>query len=192
MTAPTKLRGGDAEMTKLKELWRRLDQASRDYWREQLDSRRTCQSIREEMNTRLGLQLRRDNQITRLRQWLAEEDERDAERDRRLEDERRFNEEFGKASLDEIRAAVLRSSYARTIVRGDFKLGLRTVRLDLKERAVELSREKFEFNEAQACLAKLPELRRISTNSKLTDTQKIDLVRLKLFGKIVGPTTLNP
>ena len=184
LAAPPKLRGGDAEMTRLKEIWRGLDQAARDYWREQLDSRRTCKNIREEMNTRLSLNLRRDCQITRLRQWLAREDERDAEHDRALEEERRLNEEFGDASLNEIRATVFRRSYARTIAQGDFKLGLRTVSLDLKDKTAELSRKKSEFNEAKECLAILPELKFISTNSKLTDTQKIDQVRLKLFGKI--------
>jgi hypothetical protein len=191
MSAQRKLLGGDSPLTRLKQLWWRLDEAARNYWREQLESRRTLDSVLEEMNTKLGLQLKRNNQLSRFRKWLADQDKRDAERDRMLEDERRLRQELGKASRDKLRTEVLRRSYARTIAEGDFKLGLSTVSLDLKERTVQLNYEKFFFDAANACRKKLPQLKVISKNPKLSDTQKIDLIRLKLFGKIV-PVQLPP
>ena len=190
-TVQRKLQGGDAPMTRLKETWLRLEEAARDYWRAQLNSRRTFKSISHEMNTKLGLQLSHEAQLSRFRKWVADQDERDAERDRMDDDERRLHKEFGNASLDQIREKVLRRSYARTIAQGDFKLGLSTIRLDQNEKTIQLNYEKFTFDASKACFKKLPELKVISNNPKLSDTQKIDLIRLKLFGKIV-PTQLPP
>lgn len=179
-------------MTRLKQLWPRLNEDSKDHWREQLDSNRSLDSIREEINTSLGLQLQYKIQLSRFRQWLADQDDREREEERMRDDERRFTKQFANASLDEIREKVLRRSYARTIGRGDFELGLRTLRLDQYERTVQLAIEKQQFKASKACLKILPKLKLISNNPKLSDTQKIDLIRLKLFGKIVPAQPPSP
>jgi hypothetical protein len=53
-------------------------------------------------------------------------------------------------------------------------------------RKLALDREKFEYDAAEISLAKLPELRAISKDPQLTTVQKIDQIRLKLFGEVVG------
>lgn len=69
------------------------------------------------------------------------------------------------------------------------KLALETNRIKiLQERTkqleeeLKLSREKFEFDAAQAALAALPALRKIAGDKSLNDTDKLTQVRMKLFG----------
>ncbi len=64
------------------------------------------------------------------------------------------------------------------------KLELSKRRADTTDEALKLEREKFEFDAAKACLAKLPELKTISGNSRLTETEKVQQIRLKLFGEL--------
>lgn len=188
MSSNRKLLAGISEITRLKELWLSLDEDTRDYWREQFLSRRSQKSIREELNKKLEVELTHDFQVSRFRFWVADQDELDAEKERMLEDERRLIAEFGSSrTLDEIREMVLKRSYARTLARSDFQLGLRTMRADYNERTLQLHRDKFEFDAAEVCLRKLPELKVISSNPELSDIEKIDRIRLELFGKI--PTT---
>jgi hypothetical protein len=49
-----------------------------------------------------------------------------------------------------------------------------------------LARAKFEFDAAKACLKKLPELKVISTDRSLTDDQRVEQIRMKLFGELPG------
>jgi len=58
--------------------------------------------------------------------------------------------------------------------------------LNLRERQIQLDREKFEFDAAKACLKELPELKTIASNGKLTQAEKIDAIRRKLFGVLPG------
>lgn len=51
---------------------------------------------------------------------------------------------------------------------------------DLESR--QFAREKWEFDISEACLAKLPELKLISTDSALTQKEKLRRIRLRLFG----------
>jgi len=53
---------------------------------------------------------------------------------------------------------------------------------DLQERQLALDKEKFQFDAAKSCLAKLPELKVISTDKGMSESQKIEQIRLKLFG----------
>jgi hypothetical protein len=53
---------------------------------------------------------------------------------------------------------------------------------ELEEKKLAFDRQKFEFDAAKACLAKLPELKVISSDKGMSDGQKIEQVRLKLFG----------
>jgi hypothetical protein len=68
-----------------------------------------------------------------------------------------------------------------------------TAKLDLMARGQEidaqqlaLARQKFEFDAAEACLAKLPELKVIAASSGLDQRQKIDAIREKLFGEVAA------
>lgn len=172
-------------MTRLKELWPSLDESAQDGWRQKLFSHQSQKRIREELKRELEVELTHDFQVTRFRIWVADQDERDAEKERMKEDERRLIAEFGGSrTLDEIREMVLKRSYARTLARSDFQLGLQAMRADLNERTLQLRRDKFEFDAAEVCLRKLPELKQISSNPELSDIEKIDRIRQELFGKV--------
>lgn len=54
----------------------------------------------------------------------------------------------------------------------------------LRTGLLKLNRDKFEFDAAKACLAMLPELKAIAVNKSLSETQKVENIRLKLFGKV--------
>jgi hypothetical protein len=180
-----KFLAGGSEFTRLKELWFSLDERTQDYWRQEFYSRNSQKSIREKLKKELEVDLTHDFQISRFRFWVADQDELDAEKERMLEDERRLIAEFGSSrTLDEIRDMVLKRSYARTLARSDFRLGLQTMRADYNERTLQLHRDKFEFDAAEVCLRKLPELKVISSNPELSDIEKIDRIRLELFGKV--------
>ena len=185
MSAPNKLRGGtNSELTKLKALWRdSLAESARDFWRALFISSATQASIRSQLASKLKINLKRDAQLTEFRSWLDEQDTRDREAERMAEDERRLTETFGDTlNKDQIREQVLHASYARTLATGDFKLGLKTVSADVKAESISLDRDKFQFDAAKACLAKLPELKAISANKELSEDQKLEQARLALFG----------
>lgn len=185
MSNPRKIRGGNYESTRLKLLWAQLDETTQGYWREQFTSKKTMKSIREEIKAKHGVNLTQDNQLSRFCKWVKEQDERIARAERMEENEQRLKELHPDWTLDQLREEVLRTAYCESLAFGDFKLGLTTARIDLSEKSLLLNREKFEFKAAKACLEQLPELKYISTNPQLSDTQKIDQIRLKLFGKIV-------
>lgn len=185
MSDTRKLRGGNSEQTRFKELWQRLDEATQDYWREQFASTRTLKNIREEIKAKHGVDLTRNSQLNRICKWVKDQDERLARAERMHENEERLKKEHPDWTLDQLREEVIRMAYCETMAFGDFKLGLSTARIHLADKALQLQWEKHEFDAAKACKEKLPELKYISTNPQLTDTQKIDQIRLKLFGKIV-------
>ena len=54
--------------------------------------------------------------------------------------------------------------------------------LNLRERAFELSREKYEFDAASAVLARLAEIKEIDADRTLAQPEKIQAVRHSLFG----------
>lgn len=53
---------------------------------------------------------------------------------------------------------------------------------DIKVRQLDLDREKFQFDAAKACLAKLPELKAIAGNNTLDQDAKLRAMRQTLFG----------
>lgn len=53
---------------------------------------------------------------------------------------------------------------------------------DFEREKLTLDRQKFEFDAAKACLEKLPELKAIATDKGLDSQQRIEQVRMKLFG----------
>jgi hypothetical protein len=61
-------------------------------------------------------------------------------------------------------------------------------KLAMQIEKLNLERAKFEFSAAEACLAKLPELKTISSNSKLSLEDKITAIRRALFGQLPEDT----
>jgi hypothetical protein len=56
--------------------------------------------------------------------------------------------------------------------------------LEIKERDLNLRKDKFEFSAAEACLKHLPALRQIGANKGLDERSKIQQIRLRLFGEL--------
>jgi hypothetical protein len=57
---------------------------------------------------------------------------------------------------------------------------------DLKERDLQLKRDKFEFDAAAAALKQLPALRQIAADKSLNEQDRLAAVRRRLFGEAVG------
>lgn len=66
----------------------------------------------------------------------------------------------------------------------EVKINLRKQAEARQSRKLSLEIQKFQFDAAQACLDKLPELQAIRKDSSLTTAQKLDQIRFKLFGEI--------
>ena len=98
-----------------------------------------------------------------------------------LSEEQR-SEKFPGLSRDELRDQTIKETYGIARLLNDPKLGLKTAAVDLKDREFGLSLDKFQFDAAKACLALLPELKVISQNKGLTEPQKVQQIRLRLFG----------
>lgn len=174
-----------SELTRLKEIWRTLDEPARDSLRKLLSSKQTAVQKCHEIGVRFRIGLTYFKQLYRFQDWVETQDALALEAETMAEEERQLIEQFGdKLPMDKIREVVLRRSYARSLKRGNFDLGLRTMRVDQFERTLQLNREKYEFDASAQCLLQLPELKLISNNSKLTDREKINQIRRKLFGRL--------
>jgi hypothetical protein len=64
----------------------------------------------------------------------------------------------------------------------DIKTWFLTQQLGIKKEQLRFDQEKFQFDAAKACLKQLPQLKVISTDKTLSETQKVDHIRQKLFG----------
>jgi hypothetical protein len=183
MSAPTKLRGGsDSELTRFKRLWPTLSESAREFWREQFVSELTRPQIRALLKSRLKVNLQWDRQLTEFRSWLSDQDLRDEQAARMTENESRIKDDHPDWTLEQVREEVLRQSYFETLASGNWKLGLATSRQDRGWFVAKTDREKFEFDAAKAALKHAAELKVISSNSKLSDTEKLNAARGKLFG----------
>lgn len=94
--------------------------------------------------------------------------------------------QFDKATLDAIseRAytlAISPQSEAKD-VKAVMMLLLKAQDQNRKERELGLALDKFQFDAAKACLALLPELKVISQDKGLSEPEKVQQIRLKLFG----------
>ena len=64
----------------------------------------------------------------------------------------------------------------------DPKAWFMTQQLAIRKDQLSLDKNKFEFDATRAALAKLPELKAISSNKELSEDQKLEQARLALFG----------
>jgi hypothetical protein len=174
----------EAPLAQLKDLWRRSPETVRDYWREQLSSSRKLSEIRAEILTKLKIKLSSDGKLSTFRDWMIEQDLRDAETERQLEDHQQLEKQNPNWTLDQVREEVLTRSYMRSLAQGDFKLGLATSREHTRKQIVALEREKFEFDASKAALKIWPSIRQISSDKAMSESDKVLAVRQKLFGVI--------
>ena len=144
---PAKLRGGsESELTKLKRLWLKPEfEPRQETWRERFSSGLTQGQIRAMLRNELQVNLQWDRQLTQFRQWVERQDTLDAERAAMADDADRILEEFGDEwTLDEVREEILKRSYVRALVSGDFESGRRTIAQEMNVKKVELDRVKME------------------------------------------------
>src|ERR1700722_14592688 len=142
------------EMTKLKGLWLKMPDEERAYWQELFVSNTPIPEIREEIFTKLGVKLNFNWSWCRFRDWELEQRDLYRESERMEEDERQIIKEFGdKWTLEKVRKEVLKKSYARTLRSGNFKLGLATVREDMRVKKIALDERKVELLEKKAAQA---------------------------------------
>jgi hypothetical protein len=187
MSIPQKPRGQSegkpvSELTRFKLVWRdSLSEEARGFWRERFGSADTQAALRKEISAKLKITLKSDNQLTCFRQWLARQDEMDEEAAQAEEEEARILHEHPDWTKDQVREDLLRRFYNRARATGDSKLGLATMRVDRGLIQVKTDREKFEFDAAKACLKALPALKVISTNKTLSEADKVNAIRQKLF-----------
>lgn len=134
MSAPTKLRPGNSEVTKLKLLWRDLSDDARAFWQELFVSQTSQAEIRRQLLAKLKVNLRFDKQLNSFRDWELEQRTLDLEAERQEEDERRALAEHPNWTLDEAREAVLKKAYKRAEATGNFDLGLAVAKVDQVER----------------------------------------------------------
>ncbi len=76
-------------------------------------------------------------------------------------------------------------------VRATLTLLLKRNELELAVSQLLLAREKFQFDAAAACLSLAPEIKEAASGN-LSETEKVDKIRLKMFGYVGGkrlPTT---
>jgi hypothetical protein len=55
-------------------------------------------------------------------------------------------------------------------------------RIKQRAQALALQKAKFQFDAAEECLKRLPELKTISEDSALSDSEKVEAIRARLFG----------
>jgi hypothetical protein len=152
-------------MTRLKLFWKKtLPEADRDYWREQFASARTQAELRQELADKYGISLPHDTQLGRFRGWLQAEDLRELEAEA-VRCDRAELEAQGLAG-EPLRAELLRRMAERALARGDYKLGVAAVNLDLKaerlaihQRRLQLDREQLNLQRANGKLQKEKDFR---------------------------------
>jgi hypothetical protein len=185
MNTQQKLMGGDSEVTRLKGLWLTLSEEARDFWRSLFVSPTTQTEIRRQILAELQINLRFDNQLNRFREWLTEQDARDEEAQRMLEDQRRFTEQFGETlTKDQVREKVLKASYARTLASGDFKLGLATVREDRGLLRAQTDQKRFMRQTGELFTQwSADERAKEIANSNFSNADKIEKLGKAMFGE---------
>lgn len=152
MSAPTKLRAGTSELTKLKVLWRdTLSESTQAYWRSLFVSADSTQAqIRRELQAKLKIKLDYDSQLNSFRDWVAQQDAMNQEAEDAAEFERRILAEHPDWTKDQVRAELIKRFYQRALATGDADLGLRTIVQDLNVQKVELDSRKLALLEKKA------------------------------------------
>lgn len=186
MSAPNKPRGTasgqpESPLDQFKAVWRRLPEPAKDYWREQFSSSRTQAELRQEILAKFKIKLSSDAKLTNFRAWL----EAQAQRELMAEkiEERKAELLAGGMTLEAAQDVLLTEASAYSVASRDFKLGVKVSSEISKASAGKLDRNKFEFDAAKACLAKLPELKAVSERPKLSADEKAKAIQQILFNQ---------
>lgn len=110
--------------------------------------------------------------------------------DERAEEAKRSPGQFDLATLDAIAQKAYELAESANADPKDVKslmmLLLKARDQNFEEKKLAFDRQKFEFDAAAACLKQLPTLKAISTNKALNQNEKVEQIRLRLFGMVAG------
>ncbi|HTB86017.1 MAG TPA: hypothetical protein VK742_20395 [Candidatus Sulfotelmatobacter sp.] len=146
MSESTKPRGTNSgkpetAMQKLKDVWKRLPEATQDYWREQFSSSRKQADLRAELAKKLSIKLPTDSKLTQFRAWLDEQDQRMLMAGK-IED-RKQELLSGGMTLEQAQDVLLSEASVWAAASKDFKLGLKVSGQISKAVVTRLDQEKF-------------------------------------------------
>lgn len=183
MSANPKLRSGNSELTRLKELWLKPGFAdAREYWREQFASSRSQADLRAELLKKLKVNLRFDKQLTEFRRWAEAQEQRDSMA-AKIE-ERKQELLAGGMTLEEAQDVLLVEASAYSVAARDFKLGVKVSSEISKASSTKLDHKKFQ-RETCALFMKWAADKRASeiANSTATNADKIERLGQLMFGE---------
>ena len=146
------LGGSNTPMTQLKEHWRGMPEAEREEWRDLFVSNLPSVEIREKIKAEMNIDLPRDSQLCRFRDWAEKELDREEVKDSVKEDERYWEEQFGGKDngLEKARQKLLKRSYANAMRKGNYPEALATMREDVRLHRYGLEGRKVEVIERRA------------------------------------------
>ena len=179
MSAPHKLRPApDSQLRKLKELPPQ-DRAEVYSWRGEAGM--TNAAIRERIGERFGISLKRDEQLSEFWQWQFGQAAVDSLGDMMSADEQQLADKFPNLTLDSIRKATIKRSYAVAALMQEEhpELGLKVVSVDLKDKASEQEDRKIAVLERKAAL--LDQAKGVMEDKELTEAQRAARMR-EVFG----------
>ena len=160
-------------------------------WAWGLSQTQTSAQARAAIAEKTGIELGSDTSYSEFLSWHFHQ--------RRLENYNRLIEQFQDfytqakpdASREQVRSAGIAFFSTEAIANNDLenfvsvsKLGLAEEKHRIDQASLKLETEKFQFNAAEQCLAQLDNLKAIKTDSGLSEAQKVDAIRAKLFGQL--------
>lgn len=177
----------------------------------------TSAECRGEIREKLGISLGSDTAYSDFCQWYFRNRQWDVLGDLAEQDEATLTDRYPNLSRDKIREAVIKRQYALAELSGDPKFMLKVIKVDqaestgrsradlekeklqLAKEAEErqrsehlLNREKFELDVVARAREHAKSIRQIEGNPKLSEKQKVDQIRLRLFGVLpeqnISPT----
>lgn len=114
--------------------------------------------------------------------------------DARAEEAKNSPGQFDRATLDAISQKAYELAESPNSAPKDVKavmmLLLKSADQRFKEEKLAFDKQKFQWDAAKACLALLPELKTISSDKTLNEAEKVEQIRLKLFGVLAAQTNL--
>ena len=195
MSAPKKPQGGsDSELTKLKN----LSPERREViwgWRSETDDGKplTNAVLRNRLASQFGIRLSRDGQLSEFWSWQWHQMRVEGYNAKLEQFQDFYAKQNPNASRQQVRDAGIAFFMTEAAANGDRDGFLDVANLDLNERdgrtkakfkqeELDFKREKFQFDAAKAALKCVAELKAISSNKNLSEAEKVDQARLKLFG----------
>ncbi len=149
-------------------------------WRS--DPALTTAAARQRLAERFAIQLHRDRQLSSFWKWQLGQAAVDTIKDIMEWDEDELQRRFPNITRDRIRDIVIKRGYAIAEMKEDLPLSLRVAAEDRRDRYLSLTIERWQLDVAAAAMAVLPQLREIVESDGLSEDEKLDQMRRRMFG----------